>query len=86
LKEIGVKLDSNGGVTVDDYQNTNVPGIYAIGDATNNIQLTPVAVKAGRIVAERIFNNRTDLKMNYDSVATVVFSHPPIGVVGLTEA
>jgi glutathione reductase (NADPH) len=45
-----------------------------------------VAVKAGRIVAERIFNNRTDLKMNYDSVATVVFSHPPIGVVGLTEA
>ena len=86
MKEIGVKLDSNGGVTVDDFQNTSIPGIYAIGDATNNIQLTPVAVKAGRIVAERIFNNRTDLKMNYDNVATVIFSHPPIGVVGLTES
>jgi glutathione reductase (NADPH) len=86
LKEVGVKLDSNGGVKVDEYQNSSVPGIYAIGDATNNIQLTPVAVKAGRIVAERIFNNRTDLKMNYDNVATVVFSHPPIGVVGLTES
>lgn len=53
---------------------------------TNNIQLTPVAVKAGRIVAERIFNNRKDLKMNYDDIATVIFSHPPIGMVGLTEA
>ena len=45
-----------------------------------------MAIKAGRIVAERIFNNRTDLKMNYDNIATEIFSHPPIGVVGLTEA
>ncbi len=61
-------------------------GVYAIGDVTNNIQLTPVAIKAGRVVAERIFNNKTDLKMNYNDIATVIFSHPPIGSVGLTEA
>jgi glutathione reductase (NADPH) len=48
--------------------------------------LTPVAVKTGRIVAERIFNNRTDIKMNYNDIATVIFSHPPIGMVGLTES
>ena len=60
-------------------------GVYAIGDVTNNIQLTPVAIKAGRIVAERVFNGRHDLKMNYHNIPTVIFSHPPIGSVGLTE-
>jgi glutathione reductase (NADPH) len=78
-------LESNGAVKVDEYQNTNVPGIYAIGDVTNNIQLTPVAIKTGRIVAERLFNNKSDLKMNYHDIATVIFSHPPIGSVGITE-
>jgi glutathione reductase (NADPH) len=48
--------------------------------------LTPVAIRSGRILSERIFNNRTDLKMDYNNIATVVFSHPPIGYVGLTEA
>ena len=86
LAQVGIELEKNGAVKVDEYQNTNVPGIYAIGDVTNNIQLTPVAVKAGRIVSERIFNNRTDLKMNYNDIATVIFSHPPIGMVGLTES
>lgn len=64
LEEIGVKVEK-GAVVVDKFQNTNVEGIYAIGDVTNQIQLTPVAIKAGRIVAERLFNNRTDLFMNY---------------------
>ncbi len=86
LAQVGIQLEKNGAVKVDEYQNTNVPGVYAIGDATNNIQLTPVAVKAGRIVSERVFNNRKDLKMNYNDIATVIFSHPPIGMVGLTES
>lgn len=85
LKEVGIELESNGAVKVDEDHNTNVAGVYAIGDVTNNIQLTPVAIKAGRIVAERVFNNRTDLRMNYNNIATVIFSHPPIGSVGLTE-
>lgn len=84
-KEVGIELEKNGAVKVDDYQNTNIAGVYAIGDVTNNIQLTPVAIKTGRIVAERIFNGRTDLKMNYNDIPTVIFSHPPIGSVGLTE-
>jgi len=62
-----------------------VPGIYAIGDVTNQVTLTPVAIRQGRIVAERIFNNKPHLKMCYDNIATVIFSHPTIGCVGLTE-
>ena len=85
LEKVGIELEPNGAVKVDEYQNTNVPGVYAIGDVTNNIQLTPVAIKAGRIVAERVFNGKTDLKMDYNNIATVIFSHPPIGSVGLTE-
>lgn len=56
--------------------------MYAIGDVTNQLTLTPVAIKAGRMLVERIFNNRSGLKMNYNNVATVIFSHPPIGSVG----
>lgn len=52
---------------------------------TNNVALTPVAVRAGRILSERLFNNKQGLKMNYDNVATIIFSHPPIGTVGLSE-
>ena len=84
LENTGVKVEKNA-VVVDKYQNTTVPGVYAIGDVTNQITLTPVAIRAGRIVSERIFNNRTGLAMDYNNVATVVFSHPPIGTVGLAE-
>ena len=84
LDQTGIKVEKNA-VVVDEYQNTTVPGVYAIGDVTNQITLTPVAIRAGRIVSERIFNNRTGLKMDYNNVATVVFSHPPIGTVGLPE-
>ena len=85
LEEIGVELEK-GAIKVDEHHNTTVPGIYAIGDVINQPQLTPVAIRAGRILSERLFNNRTDLKMNYENIATVIFSHPPIGLVGLTEA
>lgn len=70
---------------VDEYQNTTVPGVYAIGDVTNQLTLTPVAIRAGRILSERLFNGRSNLKMSYENVATVIFSHPPIGTVGLSE-
>ena len=59
--------------------------MYAIGDVTDGVSLTPVAVRAGRILTERLFNNRPTLKMNYKNVATVVFSHPPLATVGLNE-
>lgn len=70
---------------IDENHFTNVPGIYAIGDVTKHPQLTPVAIKAGRILAEYLFNDRKDLKMSYKNIATVIFSHPPIGYVGLPE-
>ena len=59
--------------------------MYAVGDVTNCPALTPVAVRAGRILSERLFNGRTNLKMDYDHVPTAIFSHPPIGTVGLSE-
>lgn len=83
-----VELNESGYVKVDEYQNTTAKNIYAVGDIIEHgIELTPVAVKAGRILSERLFNNElpNDLKMDYELVPTVVFSHPPIGTIGLTE-
>jgi len=86
LENCGVKVDKYGSVIVDEYSNTNVEGIYAVGDViTGALGLTPVAIRAGRILAWRLFGGRKDLKMNYTNVATAVFSHPPIGTVGLNE-
>ncbi len=85
LAASGVQTDARGYIRTDKYQNTNVPGIYAVGDVTGRIELTPVAIAAGRRLAERLFNNKPTEHLNYDNVPTVVFSHPPIGTVGLTE-
>jgi glutathione reductase (NADPH) len=85
LATAGVALNERGYVAVDKYQNTNVPGIYAVGDITGQLELTPVAVAAGRRLSERLFNGRLDEHLDYENVPTVVFSHPPIGTVGLTE-
>ena len=85
LTAAGVSVDARGYILVDKYQNTNVAGIYAVGDNIGKVELTPVAVAAGRRLSERLFNNKPDEHLNYDNVATVVFSHPPIGTVGLTE-
>lgn len=85
LSVTGVELTEKGHITVDKYQNTSVPGIYAVGDNTGAIELTPVAVAAGRRLSERLFNNKPDEHLDYSNVATVVFSHPPIGTVGLSE-
>ena len=86
LEVTGVRTNSRGQIIVDKYQNTNVPGIYAVGDIIEDgIELTPVAVAAGRRLSERLFNNKPNEHLDYNLVPTVVFSHPPIGTVGLTE-
>ncbi|MEO0972167.1 MAG: glutathione-disulfide reductase [Pseudomonadota bacterium] len=85
LAEAGVETGEGGVILTDAYQNTNVEGIYAIGDVTGRVELTPVAIAAGRRLADRLFGGMTERKLDYENIATVVFSHPPIGTVGLTE-
>ncbi len=85
LEKAGVTLNERGFIQADEYQNTVVEGIYALGDVTGEKELTPVAIKAGRTLSERLFNGKTTAKMDYSTIPTVVFSHPAIGTVGLTE-
>ena len=85
LESAGVAVQPNGLIPVDEYQATNVPGIYAIGDVTGREPLTPVAIAAGRRLARRLFGGETGLKLDYTNIPSVVFSHPPAGRVGLTE-
>lgn len=85
LEAAGVSVDQHGYIKVDEYQNTTASGVYAVGDNIGYVELTPVAVKAGRQLSERLFNNKPDAKMDYDLIPTVVFSHPPIGTLGMTE-
>jgi glutathione reductase (NADPH) len=85
LREVGVALDPDGHVVVDDFQNTSVPGVYAVGDVTGRWALTPVAIAAGRRLCDRLFGGAADSRLDYDFIPTVVFSHPPIGVVGYSE-
>src|SRR6266851_2750545 len=84
LDEIGVKTDEKGAVLVDEWSRTSVPNIYAIGDVTDRLNLTPVAIAEGRALAETLYNNNP-IKMDHADVPTAVFSQPPIGTVGLTE-
>ncbi|HEC13499.1 MAG TPA: glutathione-disulfide reductase [Acidiferrobacteraceae bacterium] len=85
LEAAGVKRDQRGNIPTDAYQNTNVTGIYAVGDVTGRTALTPVAIAAGRHLADRLFGGQQDAKLDYDNIPTVMFSHPPIGTVGMTE-
>ena len=85
LAATDVAVNAGGYITVDDFQNTTANGIYAIGDVTGHIELTPVAIAAGRHLSERLFNNKPLAYLDYSNVPTVVFSHPPIGTVGMTE-
>ena len=85
LETAGVETGARGTVTVDAWQNTNVEGIYAIGDVTGRAELTPVAIAAGRRLGDRLFGGQADRRLSYEIVPTVIFSHPPIGTVGLTE-
>lgn len=86
LSAAGVKSNTWGFIEVDKYQNTNISGIYSVGDDTESAALTPVAVAAGRRLAERLFNNKPNECLDYTNIPTVVFTHPPIGTVGLTES
>jgi glutathione reductase (NADPH) len=85
LDVAGVALDPNGYITIDPYQATSAAGVYAVGDVTSRPQLTPVAIAAGRRLAERLFGGAPDAHLDYSDIPSVVFSHPPIGCVGLTE-
>lgn len=86
LDKAGIETDPKTGcIKVDDFQNTNQEGVYALGDVCGKWLLTPVAIAAGRRLSERLFNNQTTLKLDYENIPTVIFSHPPIGTVGLTE-
>lgn len=85
LAAAGVKTDAKGFIPTDKWESTNVPNIYAVGDISGKKLLTPVAIAAGRKLAARIFNNEKDSYLDYENIPTVVFSHPPIGSVGLSE-
>lgn len=104
LEKVGIKTDKGGHIIVDEYQNTNKPGILSLGnfyycsfvklfkwlfftgDVCGKFLLTPVAIAAGRRLSHRLFNGETNNRLQYENIATVVFSHPPVGTVGLTEA
>ena len=85
LTAAGVESDAQGYITTDQWQNTNVAGIYAVGDVTGRAALTPVAIAAGRRLADRLFNNQPDRYLDYELIPTVLFTHPPIGTIGMTE-
>lgn len=86
LDAAGVNYDKHGYIPVDEYQQTNVDGVYAVGDVIGKAQLTPVAIAAARRLSDRLFNNMPERKLDYTNIPTVMFSHPPIGTIGLTEA
>jgi len=86
LDAAGVAADGYGFVPVDDYQATNVDNIFALGDVTGREALTPVAIAAGRRLADRLYGGMADRHLEYRFIPTVVFAHPPIGTVGMTEA
>ncbi|HCX88181.1 MAG TPA: glutathione-disulfide reductase [Gammaproteobacteria bacterium] len=81
----GLETDSAGFIPTDEWQNTTQPGIYAVGDVTGRQALTPVAIAAARRLSDRLFGGQAQARLEYENIPTVVFSHPPIGTVGLTE-
>ncbi|MBW6531437.1 glutathione-disulfide reductase [Sphingomonas citri] len=85
LESAGVELDEQGAVKVDDDNRSTCPSIFAVGDVTNRIQLTPIAIREGQAFADRLYGGK-DTRVDYDNVPSAVFSHPPIAGVGLTES
>ena len=86
LQAAGVHTDQQQHIVADEWQNSNVEGIYAVGDVTQRIELTPVAVAAGRKLANRLFGGEADSRLDYDNIPSVVFAEPPLAMVGITEA
>lgn len=85
LAAAGVSTDSNGFISVDAQQNSSTANIYALGDVTGKMPLTPVAIAAGRKLANRLFANHVDAQLDYEFIPTVVFGHPAMGAIGMTE-
>lgn len=85
LNKVGVELGRNGAIKVDEYNRTNVDHIFAVGDVTDRVNLTPVAIREGAALAETLFNNNPTTT-DYENIATAVFTQPEIGTVGMTEA
>jgi len=85
LEDAGVKLDRNGAVVVDEDSKSSVDSIYAVGDVTNRVQLTPVAIREGQAFADTVFG-RKPWRVDYENIPSAVFSHPPLAGVGLTES
>lgn len=85
LDRAGVEIDEKGAVKVDDMNQTTCPSIYAVGDVTNRVQLTPVAIREGQAFADTVFGNKPT-KVDYECIPAAVFSHPPLAGVGMTEA
>lgn len=85
LAHTRVALTEQGYIQVDAFQNTTQAGIYALGDVIGKVDLTPVAIAAGRHLAERLFHGQTEAHLDYENIPTVIFTHPPIATIGLTE-
>jgi len=86
LAAAGVAVNQANEIVTDEFENTSAEGVYALGDVNGKRQLTPVAIAAGRQLAERLFNGKPDAHLDYANIPSVVFSHPPVGSVGLSEA
>ncbi len=84
LEDAGVAMKDNGAIIVDDHNRTSIPSIYAVGDVTDRVQLTPVAIREGHAFADTVFGN-SPRTVDYDCIPSAVFSHPPIAGVGMTE-
>jgi glutathione reductase (NADPH) len=85
LKEVGVKLKENGAIAVNETSQTSVPNIHAVGDCTDRVNLTPVAIREGHAYADSVFGKKA-WNVDHKTIASAVFSHPPVGIVGLSEA
>lgn len=86
LEAAGVATDDMGYIGTDEFQNTSAAGVYAIGDVTGRAALTPVAIAAGRRLSDRLFGGKPERHLDYNLIPTVIFTHPPIGTVGASEA
>lgn len=85
LEKVGVEVGEHGEILVDDFQDTAVPSLHAVGDVAGRVGLTPVAIAAARKLMDRLYGGRADARLDYDNIPSVVFSHPPLGAVGLAE-
>lgn len=85
LEKAGIKQDEKGQIVVDDYQNTNVDNIFSLGDVCGKVELTPVAIAAGRKLSDRLFGGQEDAHLDYTNIPSVVFAHPEVGSIGMTE-